>query len=157
MNLVPLILALVLAPLMKGIINRTKAFFSGKTGPSLLQAHYDVWKLLHKGSVYSHTTTCAGRTGVAAESGGRRKSAGRHGLEKSDSPRNAQVRIEIVIPENVCEDTLSFLRTDFLPKQRMTACVETVDVVRPDHFVFVESPSESPAANHGPQQHAGGN
>lgn len=63
MNVVPLILALVLAPLMKGIINRTKAFFAGKTGPPLLQAYYDVWKLLHKGAVYSHTTTWVFRAG----------------------------------------------------------------------------------------------
>ena len=63
LNVVPLILALVLAPLMKGLINRTKAFFSGKTGPPLLQPYYDVWKLLHKGAVYSHTTTWVFRAG----------------------------------------------------------------------------------------------
>jgi len=63
MNVVPLILALVLAPLMKGIINRTKAFVAGKTGPPLLQAYYDLWKLLHKGAVYSHTTTWVFRAG----------------------------------------------------------------------------------------------
>jgi hypothetical protein len=83
--------------------------------------------------------------------------SGRHGLEKGESSRNAQVRIEIVVPENVCEDILSFIRTEFLPKHRVTACVETVDVVRPDHFVLDESPLDSLTANHGSEQHAGRN
>jgi formate hydrogenlyase subunit 4 len=50
-------LALLLAPLMPGAINRTKAWFAGRRGPPLLQAYYDLWKLLHKGAVYSRTTT----------------------------------------------------------------------------------------------------
>ena len=49
--------ALLLAPLMPGVINRTKAWFAGRRGPPLLQAYYDLWKLLHKGAVYSKTTT----------------------------------------------------------------------------------------------------
>ncbi|MCH7990179.1 MAG: SulP family inorganic anion transporter, partial [Planctomycetes bacterium] len=83
--------------------------------------------------------------------------AGRHGLEKGEASRSAQVRIEIVIPENVCEDILSFIRTEFLPKHRVTACVETVDVVRPDHFVLDESSRDRLTANHGPKQYAGRN
>jgi formate hydrogenlyase subunit 4 len=63
MNSMPLILALVLAPLMKSLIYRTKAFFAGKTGPPLLQPYYDLWKLLNKGAVYSHTTTWVFRAG----------------------------------------------------------------------------------------------
>lgn len=49
--------ALVLAPLLPGLINRTKAFFAGRRGPPLLQMYYDLWKLLQKGAVYSRTTT----------------------------------------------------------------------------------------------------
>lgn len=63
MNIVPLILALVLAPLMKGIINKTKAYFAGRQGPPLLQVYYDLWKLLQKGAVYSHTATWVFRAG----------------------------------------------------------------------------------------------
>ena len=51
------VLALLLAPMMPGIINRVKAWFAGRRGPPLLQAYYDLWKLLHKGAVYSKTTT----------------------------------------------------------------------------------------------------
>jgi len=51
------VLALWLAPMMPGVINRVKAWFAGRRGPSLLQAYYDLWKLLNKGAVYSKTTT----------------------------------------------------------------------------------------------------
>lgn len=50
-------LALLLAPLLPGIINRTKAFFAGRQGPPLLQTYRDLFKLLQKGAVYSRTTT----------------------------------------------------------------------------------------------------
>ena len=40
-----------------GIIHRTKAFFAGRRGPPLAQLYYDLFKLLHKGAVYSRTTT----------------------------------------------------------------------------------------------------
>jgi formate hydrogenlyase subunit 4 len=52
-----IVLAMLLAPMMPGVINRVKAWFAGRRGPSLLQAYYDLWKLLHKGAVYSRTTT----------------------------------------------------------------------------------------------------
>ena len=57
------VLALLLSPLLLGVINRTKAFFAGRNGPPLLQAYYDLWKLLHKGAVYSRTTTWIFRSG----------------------------------------------------------------------------------------------
>jgi formate hydrogenlyase subunit 4 len=59
----PPLLAALLSPLMLGIINRTKAIFAGRSGPPLLQAYYDLWKLLHKGAVYSRTTTWVFRAG----------------------------------------------------------------------------------------------
>jgi formate hydrogenlyase subunit 4 len=49
--------ALALCPLLLGIINRIKAKFAGRQGPPLTQLYYDLWKLLHKGAVYSRTTT----------------------------------------------------------------------------------------------------
>ncbi len=48
---------MLLAPLLPGVINRVKAWFAGRRGPPLLQAYHDLWKLLHKGAVYSTTTT----------------------------------------------------------------------------------------------------
>jgi len=55
---------LLLAPLLLlGVIQKTKAWFAGRTGPPLLQPYFDVWKLLHKGAVYSRTTTWLFRAG----------------------------------------------------------------------------------------------
>ena len=56
-------LAIVLSPLLLGVINRTKASFSGREGPPLLQLYFDLWKLLRKGAVYSRTTTWVFRAG----------------------------------------------------------------------------------------------
>ncbi|MGO8766790.1 MAG: respiratory chain complex I subunit 1 family protein [Limisphaerales bacterium] len=67
---IPLLLTLTFSPLLLGIINRTKAIFAGRRGQPLLQTYFDLWKLLHKGAVYSRTTTwifCAGpMIGLAA-------------------------------------------------------------------------------------------
>ena len=45
-SFLPAALALLLAPLMLGVINRTKAAFGGRRGPPLLQPYYDLRKLL---------------------------------------------------------------------------------------------------------------
>ena len=55
--------ALALAPLLTGIINRTKACFAGRQGQPLLQTYYDLAKLLRKGAVYSRTTSWVFRAG----------------------------------------------------------------------------------------------
>ena len=62
-SFIPLLLALALAPLMLGIINRTKALFAGRRGQPFLQTYFDLWKLLRKGAVYSRTTTWLFRAG----------------------------------------------------------------------------------------------
>ena len=58
-------LALILAPLLPGIVNRVKAVFAGRRGQPLLQAYYDIAKLMSKGAVYSRTTTWIFRAGPA--------------------------------------------------------------------------------------------
>ena len=55
--IVHVLLALILAPLLPGIINRTKARMAGRKGQPLLQLYFDLGKLLRKGAVYSRTTT----------------------------------------------------------------------------------------------------
>ncbi|WP_374288718.1 respiratory chain complex I subunit 1 family protein [Desulfovibrio desulfuricans] len=50
-------LALVLAPLLPGIINRVKAKYAGRHGKPVLQTYYDIAKLLRKGEVISRTST----------------------------------------------------------------------------------------------------
>ena len=61
--IIHLLLGLMFAPLLLGIVNRTKALFAGRRGQPLLQLYYDVWKLLRKGAVYSRTTTWVFRAG----------------------------------------------------------------------------------------------
>ncbi|MBQ7393213.1 MAG: NADH-quinone oxidoreductase subunit H [Lentisphaeria bacterium] len=60
------LLSLLLAPLLPGIINRVKAFFAGRRGPSFFQLYYDIAKLLKKGCVYSSTATPILRLAPAA-------------------------------------------------------------------------------------------
>ncbi len=63
MNWLPPLLALFLAPLLLGVINRTKAFFAGRKGQPLLQSYFDLTRLLRKGAVYSSTTSWILRAG----------------------------------------------------------------------------------------------
>jgi formate hydrogenlyase subunit 4 len=63
LRLVPAAAAFLLAPLLLGVINRTKSFFAGRRGPPLLQPYFDLIKLLRKGAVYSRTTTWVFRAG----------------------------------------------------------------------------------------------
>jgi formate hydrogenlyase subunit 4 len=58
-----LCVALVLAPLLPGVVNRIKAVFAGRRGTPLLQTWYDIAKLLGKGAVYSRTTSWVFRAG----------------------------------------------------------------------------------------------
>jgi formate hydrogenlyase subunit 4 len=62
-SFLPPLLALVFAPLLLGITNRTKAIMAGRVGQPLPQPYYDLWKLLQKGAVYSRTTTWVFRAG----------------------------------------------------------------------------------------------
>ena len=55
--LLNLVLALLLAPILFGVVNKVKAFFAGRKGPRLMQTWYDIFKLLRKGSVYSTSST----------------------------------------------------------------------------------------------------
>jgi formate hydrogenlyase subunit 4 len=54
---------LALPPLLLGVVNRTKSVVGGRKGPPLLQAYWDLGKLLRKGAVYSRTTSWVFRAG----------------------------------------------------------------------------------------------
>ena len=51
-----ILVALALAPLLQGIINRVKAIAAGRKGSPLLQSWFDIVKLMGKSAVYSRTT-----------------------------------------------------------------------------------------------------
>ena len=54
---------LALPPLLLGVVNRVKALFAGRQGAPLWQVYADLWRLAHKGAVYSRTTTWVFRAG----------------------------------------------------------------------------------------------
>jgi formate hydrogenlyase subunit 4 len=58
-----LLLLLLLAPLLPGIIARTKALAAGRRGAPVLQLYRDLWRLFRKGMVLSSTTTWVFRAG----------------------------------------------------------------------------------------------
>src|SRR5690242_6735861 len=55
--------ALLLAPLLLGLINRIKAIVAGRRGPPLVQPYRDVMKCLRRGAVYGEGTTWLFRLG----------------------------------------------------------------------------------------------
>lgn len=59
-------IALLLAPVLPGVILKVKALFAGKTGPPLCIRWYTLVKLLRKGSVYSDSTGFVFRLGPVA-------------------------------------------------------------------------------------------
>ena len=52
-----LALLMLFAPLLQGVVVKTKALFAGRVGAPLLQPYYDLARLLRKESVFSSTTT----------------------------------------------------------------------------------------------------
>lgn len=52
-----LLLILVSAVYFPGVIIKTKALFSGRKGPGILQPWYDIFRLLKKGSIYSTSSS----------------------------------------------------------------------------------------------------
>ncbi len=61
--LIETLAALLLAPLLPGVVARVKALFAGRRGQPLLQLYYDLGKLLRKGAVYSTTASWVFRVG----------------------------------------------------------------------------------------------
>jgi len=52
---------LLFAPLLKGVINKVKAFFQIRKGPGIFQPYHDIIKLLRKDSVISDTSSWLSR------------------------------------------------------------------------------------------------
>ena len=57
MNVINLIILLIVPFLMTGLIKKTKAFWAGKKGPSIIQPLYDFVRLIKKDFVISKTTS----------------------------------------------------------------------------------------------------
>ncbi len=63
LSLLLLALFLALPPLLLGVVNRVKSILAGRQGPPVWQLYADLWRLVHKGAVYSRTTTWVFRAG----------------------------------------------------------------------------------------------
>jgi len=61
--------ALLLAPLIVGVVNRTKAFVAGRRGPPLMQPYRDIAKSLRRGAVYGEVTSVLVRLGPVVNIG----------------------------------------------------------------------------------------
>ncbi len=59
---------------------------------------------------------------------------GRRQLDAGEATPTAQVRLEVILMPDVCREVLEYLRTSIMPLHQMTACVETVEVVRVTSF-----------------------
>lgn len=71
--------------------------------------------------------------------------AGQKDLEEGSGGRHSSVRIEVVVPDDTCNDAVSFLRDEVMPHHAITACVESVRVIRRNHFarpLAVRPPSD---------------
>jgi MFS superfamily sulfate permease-like transporter len=67
--------------------------------------------------------------------------AGRRDLQNGPVCKSAQlIRLEVIVPPDVCDGILEFLRRDVMPLHHITACVETVDVVRVTDFTPLPKP-----------------
>ena len=70
--------------------------------------------------------------------------AGRRNITNDSVSENEHVRIEVIATEAVCNAIIDFLRRDIMPDHHVTACVETVDVVRVGDF----APDEELTVSH---------
>jgi MFS superfamily sulfate permease-like transporter len=67
---------------------------------------------------------------------------GRRQLDAGETTPSPQVRLEIIMMPDVCRDVLEYLRTAIMPYHQITACVETVEVVRVTSFSHLPASQE---------------
>lgn len=60
---------------------------------------------------------------------------GRRSVDNEDLTPHAQVRVEVILPHEICERVLEYLRGQIMPLHQITVCVETVEVARVTSFV----------------------
>ena len=60
--------------------------------------------------------------------------SGRSGLEDGQAVGVEQVRLEVITVPEVCDRIIEYLRSRVMPVRHVTACVETVEVIRLSAF-----------------------
>jgi len=71
------------------------------------------------------------------------RGAGRRAIGSNGWQATEQVRLEVIVPQELAERLLEHLRRNVLPGMRATACVETVEAIFADQFAPVVSESNS--------------
>lgn len=61
--------------------------------------------------------------------------AGRRLVRTEDATPVEQMRVEVILPQNVCELIIDYLRISVIPEHHITVCVETVEVARITSFM----------------------
>ncbi len=72
------------------------------------------------------------------------RGAGRQNLTDGRMDIKANVRVETIVPYEVCDDIVKFLRDNVMSKHKVTVCIETIEVILPEQFVSTRSESISP-------------
>jgi hypothetical protein len=57
-----------------------------------------------------------------------------HGAGRSGTGGDGFVRIEAIVPHDAAERILDAIQAEFAPAHRVTVCIETVEVLRPEKF-----------------------
>lgn len=65
-SIIFIIVSFLAAPILPGLINKTKALFGGRQGPRVLQLYYDIFKLARKTPTYSKTASALTRIAPVA-------------------------------------------------------------------------------------------
>jgi nitrogen regulatory protein PII len=60
--------------------------------------------------------------------------AGRTGCHSEIPERREQIRVEVITPSHVAEKILDYIACEVSSVRPATACIETVEVLRPDKF-----------------------
>ncbi|HQX48375.1 MAG TPA: SulP family inorganic anion transporter [Planctomycetaceae bacterium] len=61
--------------------------------------------------------------------------AGRQLVNQDELIPQAQTRVEVIMPIDICEKVIDYLRTSIVPQNQLTVCVETVEVARITSFI----------------------
>lgn len=78
------------------------------------------------------------------------KGAGRRHIAGATIETRIQIRIEAIVPFEVCDSILAFLRREILPNHHVTACVETIEAVLAEQFL----PLPPSSTNETSEEHA---
>ena len=80
------------------------------------------------------------------------RGAGRRSAQPGGVATNSRVRIEVVVPAEIAEQILDYIHREISLEHPVTACIETVEVLRRDQFYRSPGPrclsAESPNREH---------